>query len=415
MTVRFHPPGIRTLGSLRYPPPEAAPFHTLVHSSSVPTWLSTVRLPLLLASDPSSQAGDMERPSPAGPLVVSGDAGLVADLMRLCAAASVTPQLVDDPGQARSVWWRASCVLVGADRADAVANLAPGRRDGVVLVAREPESVDVWRLAMAVRAERLALLPTAQTWLVELLTDTVDGSGGRAATVAVIGGRGGAGASTLAACLALRAAKSGLSALLVDADPLGGGIELLLGCESAHGLRWPEVAATQGRVSAAALREALPDVDGVAVLSCGRAEPSSVDPVTMRVMLGAAQRGSDLVLVDVPRRLDEAAMEAVVVADTVLLLCTGDVRVAASAERQLIMLRLLCGDIRLVVRRTQGADVLAADLASILELPLAGEISTQRGLDRCVNEGLGPLVRGQFGAQCARLLATVLPSPAIAP
>ena len=55
--------------------------------------------------------------------------------------------------------------------------------------------------------------------------------------------------------------------------------------------------------------------------------------------------------------------------------------------------------------------MLADDLAATLELPLAGQISTQRGLDRCVNEGLGPMVRRQFGAQCERLLASVVPAP----
>jgi len=90
-----------------------------------------------------------------------------------------------------------------------------------------------------------------------------------------------------------------------------------------------------------------------------------------------------------------------------LVVCTGDVRAAASAERQLESLRLLCGDIRLVVRRCDRAGVPAADLADSLQLPLAGSLVSQQGIARGINEGLGPGARGRFGAQCGRLLDTV--------
>ncbi|MBA3991302.1 MAG: hypothetical protein H0X54_09750 [Propionibacteriales bacterium] len=350
----------------------------------------------------------MERLAPTGPpLVVTSSSDLLADLMRLCAAASVTPDVVSDPSHARADWWRAVCVIVGDDMADAVAELELGRRSDVLLVSAQPESAEVWRRGVAVRADRVVVLPAGQSWLVSRLADFVDGRGTRAVTIALVGGCGGAGASTLAAGIAVRAARDGHRALLVDADPLGGGIELLLGCEEASGLRWPEVAATQGRVSAAALREALPGADGVAVLSWDRGAAAGVEPATMRAMVAAGQRGSDLVVVDLPRSLDPAAVEAVSLVDTLLVVCTGDVRVAASAERQLESLRLLCGDIRIVVRRCAKAGVSAADLADSLRLPLAGSIVSQRRIARGINEGLGPVARGRFGAQCRRLLDTV--------
>jgi len=350
----------------------------------------------------------MERLALTGPpLVVTADPDLVADLRRLCAAAAVTPDVMSDPAQARADWRRAVCVIVGDDMADAVAALELGRRADVLLVSARPESAELWRRGVAVRADRVVVLPAGQAWLVSRLADFVDGKGTRAVTVAFVGGCGGAGASTVAAGMALRAARGGHRTLLVDADPLGGGIELLLGCEGASGLRWPEVAATQGRVSAAALREALPGTGGVAVLSWDRGAAVGVEPATMRAMVAAGQRGSDLVVIDLPRSLDAAAVEALSLADTLLMVCTGDVRVAASAKCQLESLRLLCGDIRLVVRRCAKTDVLAADLADSLRLPLAGSIVSRRGIARGINEGLGPLVRGRFGRQCGRLLVAV--------
>src|SRR5262249_57553694 len=50
--------------------------------------------------------------------------------------------------------------------------------------------------------------------------------------VVVLGGRGGAGASVLAAGLAVTAARAGLQTVLVDADPLGGGVDLAVGWDA---------------------------------------------------------------------------------------------------------------------------------------------------------------------------------------
>ena len=68
----------------------------------------------------------------------------------------------------------------------------------------------------------------------------------------MIAGRGGAGASVFATALAQTAA----DALLVDADPCGGGIDLVLGCERETGLRWPDLTLQGGRLSYTALRDA---------------------------------------------------------------------------------------------------------------------------------------------------------------
>ena len=69
--------------------------------------------------------------------------------------------------------------------------------------------------------------------------------GRRGAVIAVIGGRGGAGASVFATALA----QSAPDALLIDADPWSGGIDLVLGTESETGLRWPDLALQGGRLN----------------------------------------------------------------------------------------------------------------------------------------------------------------------
>ncbi|MGI8578401.1 MAG: septum site-determining protein Ssd [Nocardioidaceae bacterium] len=351
----------------------------------------------------------MERVLAGGPpLIITADQDLLDGLLRLCAAAAVTPQVISDAAKARAGWWQASAIVVGEDRADDIARLGLSRRDGVALVSNRLESPRLWQQGIAVRADHVVVLPADQSWLIEWLSNAVDGGDRQATTVSLIGARGGAGASTFAAALALTAAKRRMRALLIDADPLAGGIELVLGCEQDQGLRWPEVAATQGRVSASAFRSALPEIDGLAVLSWDLGDQLHTDPDTMRSMLSAGQRGAELVVVDLPRRLDDAASEALLGSDVLLMVITCDVRAVAGANRMLAMLRTRCADIRLVARRLSSSDLSSEAIGSTVRLPVAGCVPSRRAVERAVNEGLGPLGRSGLERACGAVLDDVI-------
>ena len=72
----------------------------------------------------------------------------------------------------------------------------------------------------------------------------------------------------------------GITALAVDADPWGGGLDLLLGCADMPGLRWGDLALRGGHVPSDALVAALPGRAGaVAVLSAGGAVAGTSDAV----------------------------------------------------------------------------------------------------------------------------------------
>lgn len=347
----------------------------------------------------------------ARPVIVTGDPDLLDQLLRLCAAAGVTPEVVSDPAEGRESWSRAGAVIVGTDRADAMSRLGLTRRDNVVLVAQHPGSETRWQQAVELRADDVVTLPAEEARLIDLLADLADG-GGRAVTVGVIGGSGGAGASTTAAALALTSVRTGRASLLVDADCLGGGIELVLGCEDSPGLRWPDVVATQGRVSAAAFRDALPRAGELPVLSWDRCEVSASDPVAMQSMLAAGQRGADLVIVDLPRRLDAAAREAVLLSDAVVVVVAADVRGVAAARSVVARVREICSDVRLVVRELPGSDLSPSAVAASLDLQLIGSVSTHRAVARSINDGLGPLARGRLARSCSVVLQRLLPRPA---
>ncbi len=128
------------------------------------------------------------------------------------------------------------------------------------------------------------------------------GNGSRRAVVlAVVGASGGAGASTLAAACAVRAADSGRSVALVDAAVGGAGIDVVLGIDHLPGVRWPELAGCRGRVDGLGLLPRMPRAGAVAVLAHSRDSPVWVGAAAERGVIAGLSDVLDLVVVDVPR------------------------------------------------------------------------------------------------------------------
>lgn len=350
---------------------------------------------------PRLSGSGRDGPGTARPLLVTGDEVLLDDLLRLTTVSALTPDVAGDPGAATRRWLAAPLVLVGTDLADAVAAASPPRRPGVLLVGRDLDDATVWRKAVAVGAEHVVLLPDGESWLVDRLTDVAEG-GTEACTIAVVGGRGGAGATVLAASLAVASVRRGTRTMLVDGDPLGGGIDLVVGGEDRAGLRWPDLVATRGRVGADALRSALPQVDDLRVLSWDRSDSLRIPGATMREVLAAGRRGSDLVVVDLPRRVDAAVEETLLHATTTLLVVPAEIRATAAAARVAAALTLVCGDVRVVVRGPAPSGLDGAVIAASLGLPLAGELAAEPRLAEALERGEPPgrRVRGPLARFC---------------
>lgn len=347
---------------------------------------------------------------PPAALIATGDPTTLDDLLRLAAAAGAEAEVAADAARAVPVWHRSPLVLCGADLADELAPVAP-RRPGVVLVAATGRD-EVYRTALAVGAQDVAVLPDDETWLVDALATAAEPVAGLGVAVCVTGGCGGAGASVLAAGLGLAAVRRGLSSLLVDGDPFGGGLDIVLGAEETDGTRWPELAERRGRLSAAFLRAALPAVHDLAVLSWGRddAPVRTATPEAMVSVLDAATRGFDLVVVDLPRPVGPAGETALRTADTTFLVVPAELRAAVAADRMAATLRRATTEIRLVVRGAVKGGLTSTVIAESLRLPLAAELPDDRRLATALDNGdlVRASRRGPFARLCDDLVSSLL-------
>jgi len=343
------------------------------------------------------------------PLLLTGDDSLLDDLLRLSAAAGVTPEVARDVGAARHAWGTASVVVVGDDLSRDVTAIDAPRRDGIVVVTTLAEDSSVWVRAVGVGAEHVLVLPRQQDTLIELFGACADGGARTAVAISVIGGCGGAGASVFATALSLTAADRRLRTLLVDTDPLGGGIDMVLGTEDAAGLRWSDLASASGRLGAGSLREALPSMGSLSMLAWDRADLPPVSVEAMRSVLSAGQRGHDLVVIDCPRRLDPAAEEAVTRSTLTLVVLPAEVRAIAAATRVLAQLRSVTTQISLVVRGPGPSGLDGQLVAESLQVPLLAQMRPERGLAASLDEGLGPVQRrrGPLVGCCSDLLSSL--------
>jgi secretion/DNA translocation related CpaE-like protein len=343
------------------------------------------------------------------PLVVTGDGDLLDDLLRLAAAGGAEVELAADPAAARTRWASAPLVLLGVDQAQACLRARLPKRSRLVLVGRAGQIDPGWQIAELIGAEHVAALPAAEPWLVDRLAehgpDQPDGPNAR--VVALFGGRGGAGASVLAGGLAVTAARARLRTLLIDADPLGGGLDLVLGWEQLEGLRWPSLTSADGRVDAPALVQALPSRGDLVVLSWDRGEMLALPAAAMAATVDAAHRGRDFVVIDLPRQLDDAAVVALQAADQAFVVVPAELRATAAAARVVAVAAPHCDALSVVVRGPAPGRLRATEVARALGLPLAGTLRPEPGLCRGLERGEAPAAagKGPLAALCQRIVA----------
>lgn len=341
--------------------------------------------------------------TPAALLVTTDDV-LLGDVLRLAAAAGATVEVAHEPGSALREWTSAGVVLVGADQAALLASHSPPRHEQVYVVGHGPPADPLYRPALALGARSVIDLPQGEGWLVELLTDELDGARPAARTLGVVAGSGGAGATTFAAALALTAATRG-AATLLDLDPWGPGLDHVVGLEGVPGVRWDALTASSGRLGSRSLRAALPERGSLAVLTWAGGASSELEATAVREVLSAAQRGSDTVVVDLPRALTGLAEEVAGRCDEVAVVVEASVPGVAAASRVNARLRAGGRPVGVVVR-SNGGTLAATSVAEALDLPLLADYRSRRRVTEQVDLGLGPL--GSQRSPLARAARAVL-------
>ncbi|QIX28236.1 septum site determining protein [Nocardioides sp. JQ2195] len=341
------------------------------------------------------------------PLILTRDAILLDELQRLAAAAGVMPEVTGDPVDALRSWAGASVVIVGVDLADEVAAIEPPRRVGVHLVGWGRLPDEVFRTALALGAENAAELPRSESWVLEVLADSSERFDSTGVTIGVIGGSGGAGATTFACALAQTAARDWATCLL-DIDPLGPGVDQVLGMERDEGIRWDALQQTTGRLGARALRDALPRRGrlGVLTFGCGGADvPETLQPFAARAAVAAATRGHQLVVLDLPRSGGGLTEELMARCQALVVVTRANLPGLSSAAR-FVARASQSGPLSLVIR---GSGLDAAEAHRIVGAPVVAAMPDQRGLDEAIDLGQGP-VKSRRGvlSRAARSVLEVL-------
>lgn len=344
-------------------------------------------------------------------LAVIDDPLLDSDIDRIVAAAGVRIVRTGDPS-GRRVWTSAAAILVDTAGARRCAERGMPRRDRVLLVCRDTPGPAEWEAAVAVGAQRVVTLLTHDRDLMAVLSDAAEESaegGARGPVVAVLAGRGGAGASVFATTLAQVASES----LLIDGDPWGGGIDLVLGSETEPGLRWPDLSLAGGRLSYPALRDALPVHHGVSVLSGSRAlsgGPSSneIGALPLGAVIDAGSRAGVTVVCDVARQPTSASETALAAADLVVLITTADVRSCAATAATAQWASAGNLNTGVVVRGPSPGGLRPIDVARIVGLPVLASMRPEPGIEPRLERGGLRLRRRSPLARAARKVLGVL-------
>jgi len=235
------------------------------------------------------------------------------------------------------------------------------------------------------------------------------GRGGRRVPlIAVVGGCGGAGASTLAVSLAVAALGAGRRAILFDADPLGGGLEPLvaLGTVAAasrgaadRARDWPHGVDPPGGADRAdrddeprredlrrgrtagdriARGQGRPEPD-LALVAWDGAEGESIPVAAMRNALRVLRGTADLVVVDLPRVVDDSSQLVLAEATHTLVIAPVSERAAVATARLLPQLSVVGPRPQLVARLPARDQLTAREFAELLGAPLAGVVRPGRG------------------------------------
>jgi secretion/DNA translocation related CpaE-like protein len=337
--------------------------------------------------------------------VVIADSQLLDQVLSITAVVGIEPVVLGDVGLLRQHWASAATVLLDVDQGARVASLGLPRRTDVYLVSEEKTSHQAQQLSMELGAAVVAL-PSSASWLSDALANVALAGRETGRLLCVVGGSGGVGASTLAAGLAFVAARTQRT-MLIDADPLSGGLDLLLGAERTPGWRWPRLASARGHLGD--LTGQLPSADGIDLLSMTRCESPpgwTLHAEQLKSVLLSAMRSHDVTVVDLSRTLSGAAREVLRRAELVMLLVRDDIRGVAAGRELVRQLETESKRLGVIVRQGRSGLLQPSLVASGVGLRLLGSFVEDPTLALAAERGDPPGRSGRSSQSrlCRQLL-----------
>lgn len=329
------------------------------------------------------------QPSPA--IVVTADHRLIHLSQASAAVSGATISVVSQIEDLRSRWRTASAILIGSDLIEKVVSWSLPKRGGIFLIGESHSYEVLCRWSVPLGASVIHL-PDGAKWLSRVIGGYAKDVRS-AKVVAVRSGAGGVGASTLTMGLALAAIRASRSVALVDADPLGGGLDLLLGAENTPGWRWDKLRSAVGQI--ADITPMLPKAEGITVVSMERGTPTPVPDAALESVVDCLARSHDLVVID-PGRVTRG-----------FPMVQRNVIISSQAVRSLAATRDLLGSMNLpqsalVIRK--GGSVGANDAAQALEIPIIAVIPHLPELARLADRGVAPWLGGGWKKACGKVL-----------
>lgn len=337
-------------------------------------------------------------------LLVTADSVVSDAVSRLAAAAGAPLEVVADPGQVPPRWNAAAVVLVGPDVVELLVASAVPRRTEVHVVAVGAAPDGVYRSALRLGVRSVLELPGAAPLLLEALADLVEPRAEPGRSIAVVGASGGAGASVFAAALAT-VGSADSDVLLLDLDPLGPGQRLLVGHEEETGIAWQDLGVSSGRLGAGALRDAVPRRERLGVLGWSAGPQDRFDPGMAAEAVAAGLRGHALIVLDLPRRVDDDVRSVLAGCDHVVVVAHARPGCLAAAVRFTHAVRVVAPRAGVAVRTHRAAPP-TDEVARVLGLEPWAEMRDDRRLDEHLALGLG-VARARRGV-LARAASQVL-------
>ncbi len=217
-----------------------------------------------------------------------------------------------------------------------------------------------------------------------------------------LSGKGGVGKSTLAAALAVAAAKTGLRTALVDGDIGLRSLDLMLGLQNKALYDLADVAGRNAALKDALVRH--PEYPALFLLvGAQQVQPKEIEKQDLRKIVGTLKKRFDLVLLDGPAGLGRGAKSFLDAADEVVVVATPDPVCMRAAEKTAAWLYSAKKRPWLALSRVNRASVLRGDtpqpaaLAQTLDLPLLGVLEETPSLASLAAQGRTAAQAGDAG------------------